>query len=133
MTMVCVSPTSTVPNTYNTHISLILQLHTYTWIDHCLTTPRSIVSCSIIPRRSDNVIDHLPLCLQTRVLCEQYQPVISPDAPYGVTRRWDNLECTKVYHDILHNKHSLTCDANDDRDAIHVYRSWLTMIHCPCT
>ena len=44
----------------------------------------------------------------------------STDAPYGVTRRWDNLECTNAYHDILNKKIStmriLTCDANDDRE-----------------
>ena len=67
--------------------------------------------------------DHLPLCLQTRVRSEQCQPaVLSTDVPYGVTRRWDNLECTNAYRDILHNKlstmHILTCDANDDSDAV---------------
>jgi len=69
------------------------------------------------------VSDHLPLCLQTRVLSEQCQPaVLSTDVPYGVTRRWDNLECTNAYRDILHSKlstmHILTCDANDDSDAV---------------
>ena len=46
----------------------------------------------------------------------------STDVPYGVTRRWDNLECTNAYRDILHSKlstlHILTYDANDDSDAV---------------
>ena len=59
---------------------------TYTWIDHCLTTPQNIVSCNIIPRHADNVSDHLPLCLQTSVPSEQCQPaVLSTDVPYGTT------------------------------------------------
>ena len=96
---------------------------TYTWIDHCLITSQHIVSCNIIPRHAYNVSDQLPLCLQTRVLSEQCQPaVLSTDVPYGVPRRWDNLECTNAYRDILHSKlstmHILTCDANDDSDAI---------------
>ena len=96
---------------------------TYTWIDHCLTTYQNIVSCKIIPRHADNVSDHLPLCLQTRVLSEQCQPpVLSNDVPHGVTCRWDNLECTNTYRDILHSKlstmHILTCDANDESDAV---------------
>ena len=41
---------------------------TYTWIDNCLTTSQNIISCNIIPRHAANVSDHLPLCLQTRVL-----------------------------------------------------------------
>ena len=90
---------------------------TCTWIDHCLTTSQNIVSCNIIPRHADNISDHLPLCLQTRVFSEQCQPaVLSTDVPLGVTCRWDNLECTNTYRDILHSKLStmyiLTCDAN---------------------
>ena len=96
---------------------------TYTWIDHCLTTSQNIVNCNIIPRHADNVSDHLPLCLQTRVLSEQCQPtVLSTDVPHSVTCRWDNLECTNTYHDTLHSKlstmHILTCDATDDSDAV---------------
>ena len=95
----------------------------YTYLcDHSLTISQNIVSCNIIPRHADNLSDHLPLCLRIRVHSEQCQPAVLPtDVSYGVKRRWDNLECTNAYRDILHGKlstmHILTCDANDDSDA----------------
>ena len=71
---------------------------TYTWIDHCLTTSQNIVSCNIIPRHADNVSDHLPLCLQTRVLSEQCQPaVLSTDVPQCHTQ----MGQPRVYQRVL--------------------------------
>ena len=49
---------------------------TYTWIDHCLSTSHDIVfDCKILPRHADNVSDHLPIRLQTSVLCNRSQSV----------------------------------------------------------
>ena len=48
--------------------------------------------------------------------------MLSTDVPCGVTRRWDNLQCTNAYRDILHSKlssmHILTYVANDDSGAV---------------
>ncbi|KAK2172078.1 hypothetical protein NP493_994g00005 [Ridgeia piscesae] len=65
----------------------------------------------------------LPTDQSSQFLNEQCQPaLLSTDVPYGVPRRWDNLECTNAYRYILHSKlstmHILTCDANDDSDAV---------------
>ena len=45
--------------------------------------------------------------------------MLSTYVPYGVTRRWDNLECTNAYRDILHSKlTTMHIDSNDDSDAV---------------
>ena len=47
---------------------------TYTWIDHCLSTSHDIVfDCKILPQHADDVSDHLPIRLQTNVLCNRSQ------------------------------------------------------------
>ena len=49
---------------------------TYTWIDHYLSTSHDITfDCKILPRHADNVSDHLPIRLQTSVLCNRSQSV----------------------------------------------------------
>ena len=109
---------------------------TYTWIDHCLSTSHDITfDCKILPRHADNVSDHLPIRLQTSVLCNRSQSVehtVNTQCPQ-VTHPWDNHGYTNTYRNTLETKlieiQKLSCNRETDditaNDAIDAYMDQL--------
>ena len=87
--------------------------------------------CKILPRHADNVSDHLPIRLQTSVLCNRSQSVehtVITQCPQ-VTHPWGNHEYTNTYRNTLENKlieiQKLSCNRETDEitahDAIDAY------------
>ena len=105
---------------------------TYTWIDHCLSTSHDITfDCKILPRHADNVSDHLPIRLQTSVLCNRSQSVehtVNTQCPQ-VTHPWGDHGYTNTYRNTLETKlieiQKLSCNRETDEitahDAIDAY------------
>ena len=108
----------------------------YTWIDHCLSTSHDITfDCKILPRHADNVSDHLPIRLQTSVLCNRSQSVehtVNTQCPQ-VTHPWDNHGYTNTYRNTLETKlieiQKLSCNRETDEitanDAVDAYMDQL--------
>ena len=77
----------------------------FKWKCHCLSTPHNITfDCKILPRYAENVSDHLPIRLQTSVLCNLSQSVkhtVNIQCPQ-VTHTWDKHGYTDAYRNTLY-------------------------------
>ena len=87
--------------------------------------------CKILPRHADNVSDHLPIRLQTSVLCNRSQSVehtVNTQCPQ-VTHPWGNHGYTNTYRNTLETQlieiQKLSCNRVTDEitahDAIDAY------------
>ncbi len=100
--MTCVVDFKSVPYTYLCHAA-----SRYTWIDHCLGSPHddTVIRCDVMEHNDDNVSDHLPLCLYTRVSWDPGAPA-SALAPTDCRfpARWDDPQKVRTYHRALQDE-----------------------------
>ena len=80
----------------------------YTWIDHCLCLPNNCAqsSCYILDHDSDNVSDHLPICLETEI---PISVVLRDSVQYNqgclsLPVRWDDCVKVAAYEQIVQSK-----------------------------
>ena len=100
-------------------------------MENCVSSPQHRVTTIHLPRHANNVSDHLPIRLQTSVLCNQSQSVehtVNAQCPQ-VTHTWGNHGYTNAYRNALETKlneiQKLSCNRETDqetsRDAIGAY------------
>ncbi len=91
-----------VPYTYFCHAA-----SRYMWIDHCLGSSHddTVIRCDVMEHDDDNVSDHLPVCLYTRVSWDPGAPA-SALAPTDCRfpARCDDPQKVRTYHRALQDK-----------------------------